>query len=464
MGEFEDAFEDEFEEEEAGEGGNSMESDDSDDDAMQEEEEEEEEETSEDVKVYLPGQKLDKDEVLEVDNSAYMMLHSMSVQWPCLSFDVLEDNLGADRTRFPHTAYLVAGTQAARPSENEILVMKMSQLHRTNRDDQDQDENDDSDDEDVDDDPILEHHSVKHQGGVNRIRLMPGDQGAWAATWADTGLVHIWNLNPQVEALVSPGQIPSSSTPPAHTIRFHQDEGFALDWSSMQRGRLLSGDMNGQIFMTTENQGSWITEPRPFVGHSSSIEDLQWSHKERTVFASCSADQTVRIWDSRMASRAPALSYHAHNADVNVISWNRRVDYLMASGGDDGTFSVWDMRALAGNKSSSISSPKPVASFQWHKAPITSIEWSPHEESVLALSGADDQCTIWDLSVEEDKEEENASAMGDGKSSQLEVPPQLLFIHQGQQDIKEIHWHKQIKGCILSTAGSGFNIFRTISV
>lgn len=47
--------------------------------------------------VYLPGQKLEKDEVLEADQSVYEMLHSMSVKWPCLSFDILHDNLGEDR-------------------------------------------------------------------------------------------------------------------------------------------------------------------------------------------------------------------------------------------------------------------------------------------------------------------------------------------------------------------------------
>jgi len=50
--------------------------------------------------VFIPGRdKLEEGEELEFDNSAYDMLHTLTVEWPCLSFDILADKLGAQRTK-----------------------------------------------------------------------------------------------------------------------------------------------------------------------------------------------------------------------------------------------------------------------------------------------------------------------------------------------------------------------------
>ena len=69
--------------------------------------------------------------------------------------------------------------------------------------------------------------------------------------------------------------------------------------------------------------------------------------------------------------------------------------------------------------------------------------------------------TLWDLAVEQDDDETGAMQETPGVQ---DVPPQLLFIHQGQKDVKEVHWHPQMPGTVISTALDGFNIFKTISV
>jgi ribosome assembly protein RRB1 len=153
----------------------------------------------------------------------------------------------------------------------------------------------------------------------------------------------------------------------------------------------------------------------------------------------------------------------AHESDVNVISWNKKDPAFLLSGGDDGVIKTWDLRSVAKSKS-----PQPVATFKHHVAPITSVEWHPADSTVFGASGDDNQITLWDLALEKDEEaaaDEVGAGAGDQEEAHLEkLPPQLLFIHQGQNEIKEIHWHPQMPGLVVSTALSGFDVFRTISV
>lgn len=125
--------------------------------------------------VYLPGKPLAEGEELICDQTAYIMLHQAQTGAPCLSFDVIKDSLGDSRESFPLTAYVIAGTQAAQAHVNSLIVMKLSNLHRTSKEgeeeDEDGDEDDDSDNESELKNPKMTAAAIKHQGCVNRIRV-----------------------------------------------------------------------------------------------------------------------------------------------------------------------------------------------------------------------------------------------------------------------------------------------------
>jgi ribosome assembly protein RRB1 len=192
---FEDQLSDEYEEEEVVKGKDDEWEDvdedqpkeiviDAPDEDMEEEKVEAGTQERKQKEVYLGNQDLKKDEELVFDNSAYEMLHRATVEWPSLSIDILqndrfdmkkhsewfpqyvnkldpalltqahtdmEDDTEESKeplihmpTNYPLDAYVVAGSQATKRSDNRIYVMKWTNLSKTL-----EDEDDDGNDEDA---------------------------------------------------------------------------------------------------------------------------------------------------------------------------------------------------------------------------------------------------------------------------------------------------------------------------
>uniref|UniRef100_A0A6B2G5H4 Glutamate-rich WD repeat-containing protein 1 n=1 Tax=Myxobolus squamalis TaxID=59785 RepID=A0A6B2G5H4_MYXSQ len=181
--------------------------------------------------------------------------------------------------------------------------------------------------------------------------------------------------------------------------------------------------------------------------NTSIIEDIKWSNKENDILASCGSDGAVRIWDCRCNARKCVAHVLASDSSVGVISWSQNRP-LILSGSDLGEIKIWDLRVLGLDCPSS-------AFFNYHQKEITSIEWHPSESTIFAASSDDNQITLWDLSAEEcDDSDEQAGVL----------PPQLMFIHMGQKEIKEIHWHRQYPGLIGSVDIDGYNLFKASNV
>jgi ribosome assembly protein RRB1 len=450
---------------------------------------------------------------LEMDPTAYKLHHALTPEWPSLSLDFVRDNLGVrSNTKFPHSILCAVGTQADRPADNRVTIMKLSDLGRihaeteddilgeeydpNNGDDDDDDSDDDDNDSDVIDDadldPVVEHFSIKHYGGVNRIRSMPQNPNV-VATWSDAGKVNLFHIQSILQRFDASAGIGGSAdasgaggnhnnkappldipSKPHFSYAKHNTEGFALDWSPCEAGQLATGDCHGGIHLWSPRpDGTYAIskayddasrksgnsdDSHAMLASSTSVEDLQWSPTERTVLASAECGGYVRIYDSRAPNRA-MLSHQIHDnhSDVNVLSWNRLVSNLLATGSDDGVLSVWDLRHFASaSTSSNKPKPNPLARFTPHTTPITSVEWHPTDESMLVVTD-DRGAYVYDLSVEEDDtidaEDEDGAATGPA------LPPQLLFVHCGSEQFKEAHWHPQIPSMIMTTALSGYSVF-----
>ncbi|KAK4537231.1 hypothetical protein CDCA_CDCA11G3256 [Cyanidium caldarium] len=427
------------------------------------------------------------------DESAYKMRFELNVEWPCLSFDVVR--AGNASAALPAEVWIVAGTQASAPAKNSLNVLHLSRLGSTNkRGDADEDD-DESDESDSSSDsaespsdakgaqrpatPHLDYVRIRHNGSINRVRCLPQVPHVVAA-WSDQGSVGIFDIHEALRLLPPTAsrteRIATTMTrSPSHRFQTGTAEGFALDWSPLSAGWLAFGDCRGRLAVAGPAASggaaaSWSAQ-QPLAGHDQSVEDIQWSPTEATVLASCSCDRSIRFWDTRQSGGAALTVPEAHDCDINGIAWNRIDTHLLASGDDAGGFCVWDLR-MVNSQASANGAAEPAGSFRYHDAPVTALEWHPHESSVLCASSADGSVSIWDLSVERDPEEEAIALAhaGDDPAALQEwlqrLPPQLLFVHQGQVDVKEVHWHPlgDTSAFLLSTALGGLHVFKPINI
>lgn len=419
-----------------------------DDDLEEDEESESSDEEEGEERTYLPGTRLEAGEELEIDENAYVLYHQASLGPPCLSFDIIADQTKAD---FPMSVTAVAGTQAAKVTANAILVFRMSNLHPVKpSEEDDEEEDDDVNEEEL---PVMKMAGLKHPGCINRVKFNCIGPTPVVAAWSETGSVSVWNINSLLQKLDLPGkEVIKEDLTPLQSFTGHQSEGYALDWSQADTGVLASGDSTKNIHVWRPGTGgSWTVSDRPYTSHTASVEDIRWSPNEKNVLVSCSCDKTIKVWDVRVdPTKACMLTQgNAHSSDINVIDWNPS-DPFIVSGGDDGMVKIWDLRTFGG-----VSDP--VAAFKHHQKAVTSVEWNKDDSTVFASAGDDDQIALWDLALERDSEAAEDPALKD-------LPPQLLFIHQGVQEVKELHWHPKVPGLVMATSHTGFDVFKTISV
>jgi len=428
--------------------------------------------------------KIKKDEELVFDNSAYEMLHRSNVTWPCFSVDwVLPEyfipqpiknfyspiSTKVYKDEFPYTCYFVAGAQTSEKN-GCLYFMKWFNMHKTLYD---EDPDKEADSESEGGEPLMEHIEINSRGNVNTVRTMKNSY--ITAYWSDAKTIELVDLRPHIEEMESrwkeegerqkenkknkKRKIEQKDT---HVKSFKKkDEGFALDWNNFNPGVFAAGGYENEIEIhipvdefcsdyTGSSENNMYSFRNKFKAHKDGVEAIVFSPSKANILASGGNDKAIRIWDLRMNNESERVSAieKAHSSDVNCLAWKVSTGIeMIASGGDDSVVKLWDPRKM--------SSPSDfIANVEFHKEPITSVNWDALNPCQLAVTSEDNRLSIWDFSLEPD--EKKAKDI----SSNKEIPDQLVFLHQGQENLKDVKFHPYYDSFLLSTAESGINCFK----
>eukprot|EP00769_Ergobibamus_cyprinoides_P004518 gnl/Ergobibamus_cyprinoides/71.p1 GENE.gnl/Ergobibamus_cyprinoides/71~~gnl/Ergobibamus_cyprinoides/71.p1 ORF type:complete len:351 (+),score=76.82 gnl/Ergobibamus_cyprinoides/71:118-1053(+) len=293
-------------------------------------------------------------------------------------------------------------------------------------------------------------------------------QAPWiVAAWSDAGRVTIYNISAELAGLgvkadmatvPGVGSVPRKpgSNQPAQigSIQTHQNEGYALAWSPLIPGLLVSGDCDGKAFVHRLREGGFLEHVGVLTQPSGgSIEDVSFSPDNDRALVTASTDGSLTLFD--LTAQAPGHAIPAaHDGDVNVVSWGP--DSTLVSGGDDGVLRVWNL---------AIDPSKPQLELKYHRGPITHVEWCPTDPTMFSACSEDGLVTVWDITAESDGPlpllgaQDNEELVA-GAAGLEELPPQLLFEHLGLEDPKECHWHRQIPSFMVATGLSGLNLMQ----
>lgn len=170
-----------------------------------------------------------------------------------------------------------------------------------------------------------------------------------------------------------------------HTIREHEGPISALRWSR-KGDQLLTGSVDCSA-MVWECSPTSLKLKQKVEHHSGPLLELDW--KNETVFATCSVDKQVCIWE--VGTSAPIKTI-THEADVNCVRWDPTGTYL-ASAADDYAIKI-----------TSLSNSRDME-LREHSREVSLVRWSPtglgldyvSAPSVLASASLDSTVKLWDV-------------------------------------------------------------------
>ncbi|WOL05744.1 hypothetical protein Cni_G14475 [Canna indica] len=197
----------------------------------------------------------------------------------------------------------------------------------------------------------------------------------------------------------------------------------SFDWNDVEPRRI--GTSSIDTTCTIWDVERCVIETQ-LIAHDKEVYDIAWG--EAGVFASVSADGSVRIFDLRDKEHS-TIVYESPLPDTPLLrlAWNK-VDrcYMAATMMDSNRVVVLDIRSPAA----------PVAELQRHRASVNAIAWAPQAARHICSAGDDGQALIWELPAA-------AAAVTGSSAAATTVAPEgidPMLVYTAGAEINQLQW------------------------
>ncbi|XP_010251384.1 PREDICTED: protein TRANSPARENT TESTA GLABRA 1 [Nelumbo nucifera] len=158
----------------------------------------------------------------------------------------------------------------------------------------------------------------------------------------------------------------------------------SFDWNDAEPRRIGTSSIDTTCTIWDVERGVVDTQ---LIAHDKEVYDIAWG--EVGVFASVSADGSVRIFDLRDKEHS-TIVYESPQPDTPLLrlSWNKQdLRYMATILMDSNKVVILDIRSPG----------LPVAELERHRACINAIAWAPQSCRHICSAGDDAQALIWEL-------------------------------------------------------------------
>ncbi|KAK8690476.1 hypothetical protein V6N13_074009 [Hibiscus sabdariffa] len=158
----------------------------------------------------------------------------------------------------------------------------------------------------------------------------------------------------------------------------------SFDWNDVEPKRI--GTSSIDTTCTIWDIEKCVVETQ-LIAHDKEVYDIAWG--EARVFASVSADGSVRIFDLRDKEHSTII-YESPQPDTPLLrlAWNKQdLKYMATIQMDSNKVVILDIR----------SPTMPVAELERHQASVNAITWAPQSSKHICSAGDDTQALIWEL-------------------------------------------------------------------